>query len=161
MGFQAADRLFVTVGRLATQKGHSYLLEAIARVVNEFPNAKFLFAGDGPLRAELETRVDALNIRNYVWFLGIRNDIPLLLSMCDGFILPSLWEGLPIALLEAMYAGLPVIATDVEGVDEIIKDGENGLLVPPADPGRWRGPSCVCFRIKICTARLPWQDRCW
>jgi glycosyltransferase involved in cell wall biosynthesis len=134
LGFQPSDHIFLTVGRLVTQKGHSFLLDAIPEVVAAFPAARFVFVGDGPLRPELEDRVAALRIQDLVRFLGIRDDIPLLLSTADGFILPSLWEGLPIALLEAMSAGLPVIATDVEGVDEVIQNGENGLLVPPADP---------------------------
>ncbi len=134
LSLQTEDFLFLTVGRLATQKGHTYLFEAITKVVDLLPQVKFLLAGEGPLHADLEARVDALSIRKYIRFLGIRNDIPMLLSMCDGFVLPSLWEGLPIALLEAMSAGLPVIATDVEGVHEIIENKKNGLLVPPADP---------------------------
>ena len=86
-----------------------------------------------PLRAELEAKAERLGISKWVRFLGMRSDVPDLLQMADVFALPSLWEGLPIALLEAMGAGLPVIATRVEGVEEMIVDGENGLLAQPAD----------------------------
>jgi glycosyltransferase involved in cell wall biosynthesis len=128
------DGLFVlSVGRLTEQKGHTYLLDTIPAILEQFPDTVFAIAGDGPLRAELEAKAIQLGISHSVRFLGTRSDVPELLQMADVFVLPSLWEGLPIALLEAMGAGLPVIATRVEGVEEIIVDGENGLLVPPTD----------------------------
>jgi glycosyltransferase involved in cell wall biosynthesis len=126
--------LVLSVGRLAEQKGHIYLLEAIPAIVKQFPKTVFAIAGDGLQRAELEARSEQLGISQSVRFLGTRSDVPELLQMADIFVLPSLWEGFPIALLEAMEAGLPVIATRVEGVEEIIVDGSNGLLLPPGDP---------------------------
>lgn len=126
--------LFLTVGRLRKQKGHIYLLNAIPEVLESFPNTVFAFAGEGNLHEELVTRVKELSIMDAVRFLGIRSDIPDLLQVADGFVLPSLWEGLPVALLEAMGAELPVVGTRVEGIEDVIIDSYNGLLVPPADP---------------------------
>jgi glycosyltransferase involved in cell wall biosynthesis len=125
--------LALSVGRLTEQKGHSYLLEAIPAILEQYPDTVFAIAGDGPLKAELEAKAERLGISKRVRFLGMRSDVPALLQIADVFAFPSLWEGLPIALLEAMGAGLPVIATQVEGVEEMIVDGENGLLAPPAD----------------------------
>ena len=126
--------MLLTVGRLSTSKGHVYLLDAIPKVLRVFPNTVFVIAGGGPLLRDLEKKAYEIGIAEYVRFLGFRTDIANLLSIADAFVLPSIWEGLPIALLEAMGSGLPVIATKVAGVDEVIIDTHNGLLVPPADP---------------------------
>lgn len=120
----------LTIARLDPQKGLDYLLDAAARV----PQARFALAGDGPERARLEARARALGLEDRVSFLGYRRDIPELLARCDLFVLPSLFEGLPLAALEAMAAGRPVIATAVGGTDEAVIHGETGILVPPADP---------------------------
>jgi glycosyltransferase involved in cell wall biosynthesis len=126
--------LALTVGRLAEQKGHAYLLRAVPLVLQRFSNIIFLLAGDGPLRPDLEGEARQLGIGDAVRFLGTRSDVPYLLRLADLFILPSVSEGMPVALLEAMMVGLPVIASQVEGVDEIVQDGQNGLTVPLADP---------------------------
>jgi len=125
--------LVLTVGRLTVQKGHQYLLDAVPAVLDQFPNTVFAIAGDGYLRTSLGEKISRLGLDKSVLLLGNRLDIPQLLSAADVFVLPSLSEGLPLALLEAMRAGLPVVATSVEGVDEIIEDGNNGYLVPPKD----------------------------
>jgi len=119
----------LTVARLDEQKGHRYLLEAAAQV----PEAQFVLAGDGPLRASLEAQTRTLGVEGRVKFLGYRSDIADLLADCDVFVLPSLYEGLPLSILEAMSAGKPVIATHIGGTDEAVIAGETGLLVPPAD----------------------------
>jgi len=131
-----ADRLLVTsVGRLHEQKGLGWLLEAARLVVSEWPEVRFLVVGEGPERKELLRLRDRAGLEEYVRFLGFRPDVPQILADSDVFVLPSLWEGLAIALLEAMAAGLPVVVTDVEGVREVVTDGETGLVVPPADAG--------------------------
>ena len=123
-----------TVARLGAEKGHTFLLEAVAKVQNCLPQAKFLFVGDGPMRPQLEDRARILGVADSIIFAGLRHDIPTILSLFDLFVLPSLWEGLPMAVLEAMAAGLPVVATAVGGTPEVVLDGITGLLVPPRDP---------------------------
>ncbi len=125
--------LFLTVGRLMAQKGHTFLLDAASDVLKRYPSAVFAFAGDGPLRPELEEKSKRLGIQTSLRFLGVRADVPELLHAADGFVLPSLWEGLPIALLETMAAGKAVAATRVEGVEELLIHGESGLMVPAGD----------------------------
>jgi glycosyltransferase involved in cell wall biosynthesis len=125
-----AGPVVLTVARLDQQKGVEYLVEAAALV----PGATFLVAGEGPERGRLERRAAELGLDTRVLFLGHRQDIPDLLAACDVFVLPSLFEGLALSILEAMAAGKPVIATAIEGTSEVIRDGENGLLIPPTDP---------------------------
>jgi glycosyltransferase involved in cell wall biosynthesis len=103
-------------------------------VLEAFPRVVFLIVGDGPLRGELEALTRALGVEKNVIFAGYREDVPRVLSVFDIKVLPSVTEGLPLAILEAMAMGKPVIATEVGGVKEILKDGETGFLVPPQDP---------------------------
>ena len=93
-----------------------------------------MIVGDGPERGALETRIAQLGLGDRVHLLGFRTDIPELLAGCDLFVLPSLFEGLPLSILEAMAAGKAVVATAIGGNDEAVVDGVTGLLVPPADP---------------------------
>ena len=123
--------IVLTVARLHPQKGLNYLLEAATQI----PEAMFALAGDGPERAALEAQVAALGLGERVAFLGHRTDIPALLASCDLFVLPSLFEGLPLSVLEAMAAGKPVIATAVGGTAEAVSHGKTGLLVPAGDAG--------------------------
>ena len=121
--------LVLTTARLDPQKGLNHLLAAAACV----PDAVFLLAGDGPQRGALEAESRRLGIAERVVFLGHRRDVPELLRCCDLFVLPSLFEGLPVSVLEAMAAARPVIATAIGGTDEAVVHGETGLLVPPGD----------------------------
>lgn len=123
--------VILTVARLAKQKGHIYMLKAATKI----RKAVFVFVGDGPERPNLEKEARELNLTDRVIFLGERNDIPDLLSACDVYVQPSIFEGgLALSIMEAMAACKPVIATDVEGVSKNVINGENILLVPPADP---------------------------
>lgn len=122
--------LVLTPARLDAQKGHDILLEAIAEV----PDAFFLLAGEGPERARLETRAEALGVAERVRFLGRCEDVPELLAACDIFALPSLYEGSSLAVLEAMAAGIPIVSSAIGGTEELIEDGGSGLLVAPGDP---------------------------
>ena len=109
------------------------MIEAISSVVEQFPDLHVLFIGDGDLREELQAQTKALELDRHIHFLGNRNDVPELLAASDYFVLPSLWEGLSMALVEAMASGLPIIATDVSGTHQVIIPNETGLLVPPGD----------------------------
>jgi len=121
--------IILTVARLDEQKGHRYLLEAAVFV----PEAQFVLVGEGPARLALEEQALSLGLGDHILFLGYRSDIPELLACCDLFVLPSLYEGLPLSVLEAMAAAKPVIASAIGGTDEAVIHGETGLLVPPAD----------------------------
>ena len=122
-------------GRIAEQKGLIYLLQALPAICSSFPEAVVLLAGDGPLRQDLEHRSQEMGIGDKVKFLGTRQDIPSLLKVFDVFVLPSIFEGLPMVVLEAMAAGCPVVATDVGGTSTAIDNGKTGILVGPENPG--------------------------
>lgn len=124
---------FGTAARLVPVKDHYTLLRAFAAVVLQVPHAELAIAGDGPLRKELEAFTKELNLSDRVTFTGALPDTPKFLSELDIFVLSSLSEGLPISLLEAMAAGLPVVSTRAGGVDEVAIDGETAFLADPAD----------------------------
>jgi glycosyltransferase involved in cell wall biosynthesis len=125
--------VFGTIGRLNAQKGHVFLLEAAARVLRDRPGARLLVVGDGDLAAELRARAQALGIAGLTLFAGHRTDVPELLGVLDVFCISSLYEGTPLALFEAMAAGKAIVSTAVDGCREVLRQGETGLLVPPAD----------------------------
>lgn len=133
LGLDKDAQIISVIATFKAQKGQRYLIEAAATLVKDFPNMKILFVGDGELRGELEAKTKALNLDNNIEFLGTRQDVPELLAASDMFVLPSLWEGLPMALVEAMASGLPIVATDVSGSKQAVVSGETGILVPPGD----------------------------
>jgi glycosyltransferase involved in cell wall biosynthesis len=119
----------LVVARLDPDKGHRHLLAAAAML----PDVRFLLAGEGPERGALEALAGELGVDDRVRFLGHRNDIPQLLAACDVMALPSSFEGLPVSVLEAMASGTAVVASNIGGVDEIVRDNVTGLLVEPGD----------------------------
>jgi glycosyltransferase involved in cell wall biosynthesis len=124
------------VGRLEDQKGHRFLLEALARLNDPQRGAArfhLVLVGDGRLRAELEKRAAGLGVAARTMFLGTRHDIPEILKALDVCVMPSLWEGLSVAMLEAMAAGLPLVISDVSGVSQVVGNDEYGLKVPVGD----------------------------
>jgi glycosyltransferase involved in cell wall biosynthesis len=131
LGLKHDAVLIGTVAALTKEKGHSYLLEAIPEVVSRFPEAVFLFVGDGPERKKLERIAKELNVSKNTVFTGIRDDVPEILATLSAFVLPSLSEGLPIALLEAQAAQVPTVATCVGAIPRVIDDKTTGILVPP------------------------------
>ena len=133
LGIGPGERIVGVVGSLYGVKGHRYLLEAAPRILEVWPSTTFFIVGTGAGEAELKAQAKRLGLDGRVRFLGFREDVEALLSLFDVFALPSLSEGLSIALLEAMAAGKPVVATNVGGNPELIIDGETGLLVPPRD----------------------------
>jgi glycosyltransferase involved in cell wall biosynthesis len=126
-----APGTFVYVGRLASQKGLPVALAALGDV----PGARLLVVGDGPERGALELRARELGLNGRVTFAGSRSRVDVLRALAGAraALLPSLWENLPHAAVEALAVGVPVVATAVGGVPEVVRDGENGLLVPPGD----------------------------
>lgn len=123
------------VGRLIANKGPQYLLEAAPALLTTHPRAEIVLAGDGPMRPALEARARSLGIQDKVTFLGNRTDVADVLRGCDIFVRPSLMEGMPLTVLEAMACGVPVVATPVGGTPEVVQDEHTGLLVPTADVG--------------------------
>lgn len=121
------------VARLREQKGHDVLLDAFANLAAG-PECHLVLVGDGPLKDELSRQVEELGLRETVHFLGYRSDVPRLLSHLDVFVHPSRWEGFGLVFLEAMATGLPIVATTVSAIPEIVRDGKTGLLVEPDNP---------------------------
>lgn len=138
LGLPADALVLGTLGRLTEQKNQRVLLQAVARLVQDVPNVALFLAGTGPLRADLEAEAGRLGIAERVRFLGVRRDRATLYAAMDLFVLPSKWEGLSLALVEALGAGRAVVATRVGGNPEVVQDGRTGLLVPPDDPDRLR-----------------------
>ncbi len=132
-GVDDSTIVFGHVGRLHAQKGQRYLLDAFRTVTAEHPHAALWIIGEGELRGELMGFARDLGVESAATFLGARTDIPEILSAVDVFVLPSLWEGQPLSVLEAMAAGKPIIASRVDGIREILVDGVNALLVPAAN----------------------------
>jgi glycosyltransferase involved in cell wall biosynthesis len=131
------DREFVwlAVGRFETAKDYPNMLRGFATVRKAQPRAVLLLAGRGSLQEETETLARELGLGDGVRFLGVRQDVAELMSAADGYVMSSAWEGMPIVLLEAAAAGLPIVATRVGGNAEVVRDNESGFLVPPRDPG--------------------------
>jgi len=130
----AEGKLVALIGNMHSDvKGHPWLIAAAPAIVREFPQTRFVFAGDGEQRKDFEQQVADLGHQENFIFLGRRSDIPEILACCDMAVLPSKAEGLPNAILEYLSTGLATVASNVGGNVEIIKDGETGLLVPPQD----------------------------
>ncbi len=126
--------LIGAIGRMVWQKGFDYLIEAIPEVSKEYPEARFLLVGDGPLKNELKVKSIKLKVEDKVVFTRFRKDLKNVLSTIDLLIIPSLQESFPIITLDAMAMAKPIIATRIGGIIEQITDGENGILIPPGDP---------------------------
>lgn len=133
LGFDNDARLLAIVARLQLQKGHCYLVDAMSAIVKKYPNVHALFIGQGELQAELEAQVEQLKLGDNIHFLGSRKDVPALLATSELFVLPSLWEGLSVALLEAMAAAKPIVATAVSGTTQAMIAGKTGVIVEPGN----------------------------
>lgn len=138
-GFAPDDQVLGTVGRIVAAKGYEYLLEALGSLRHTHPRARWLAVGDGDQRAVLGDLASAAGLVDAVVWAGRRGDIDDLLAAMDIWVMSSVREGLPVALLEAMAAGRPIVATDVGGIPEAVRDGREGLIVPAADSGALSG----------------------
>lgn len=132
---ELGEFLWLAVGRIESPKDYPGLIRAFAQVEVAVPS-RLLIAGDGPLRAEIQELIERLSLGDRVKLLGFRNDVAALLHAADGLVLSSAHEGLPNAVMEALGAGKPVVATDVGGVRELVEDGSSGIIVPPGDPAK-------------------------
>jgi glycosyltransferase involved in cell wall biosynthesis len=135
LGVGAGELLFMTVANLRPQKGYQVLLSAARTMADRGLPVRIAAVGSGPLRTTLEASHAALALGDRFQFLGPRADVLELLAGSDAFVLASLYEGLPVALMEATSIGLPIVATSVGGVPQMLEDEVDALLVPPGDPG--------------------------
>lgn len=133
LGLAPGDFIVGSVARLEKAKGQKYLIEAVQILKDKGLNVKCLVIGSGSLEQELRNQVIAKEVEDRVFFLGTRNDLPELFSVMDMFVFPSLWEGLPLSLLSAMAAELPIITTHVGGIIDVIEDCKDGLVVPDSN----------------------------
>jgi len=134
LGVSADAKVIGVAGRLHRQKGVDVLIEATAALAGKFPELRVLVAGDGPLLEELRERARSSGVAHAISFLGEWRRMPEFMAAIDVFVLPSRWEGMPNAALEAMAAARPVVATRVGGTPELALDGVTGALVEPEDP---------------------------
>jgi glycosyltransferase involved in cell wall biosynthesis len=134
LGFTADDFVIGTVTRLHESKGNAYLVEASTRVVAERPTARFCLIGEGPLRPALEAQARSLGLGSQQFqFAGFVRDVARALSTFDLSVFPSLWEGTPLTVFETLAAGRPIVATDADGLLDVLTDGRNALIVPKRD----------------------------
>jgi glycosyltransferase involved in cell wall biosynthesis len=134
LGIGDSEKMLLTIGRLHPQKGINYLLDSLSSMLQLSTHGiRLVIVGEGELEEKLKRQTQEQGLAEHVIFTGRRQDIPELLTAADLFVLASLWEGLPLVVLEAMAAELPIVATDVGGTAEAIIDGTSGLLVPPAN----------------------------
>jgi glycosyltransferase involved in cell wall biosynthesis len=131
--FRPDEPVVGTIGRLDAQKGITYFLRAAAQVLQHRPNVRFIVAGDGPLLAQYQGEARALGIADRTVFAGFCEDVPLIQGLLDVQVFASLWEGTPLTLFEAMAMRRPIVSTGVDGLGEVLRHGENALLVPPRD----------------------------
>ncbi len=154
LGMSEDDVLIGTVGKLHKGKGGYELLRAAGRIVKEGGSVKVLFVGEGPERDGLEMETKRLMMQGRILFTGIRTDVERMYAAMDIFALPSHNEGMPTVLVEAMAMNIPVIATPVGGVPEIVRSGENGLLIPVGDESALRDAILRYLTEKETAARL-------
>jgi glycosyltransferase involved in cell wall biosynthesis len=154
LGLTPEQPVVMTVGRLVTMKGHRDLIESIPALLRRCPELVLLIVGDGHLHGPLTKQVADLGLVDRVRLLGHRRDARELLDAADVFVLPSLHEGMPLAALEAMEASLPVVATRVIGSEEVVVDGETGLLVPARNPRALSGALAQLLASPVLRAQL-------
>jgi len=134
LGLDRTALVVGTVANLRAQKAYPDLLEAAVQVVEQLPDVRFVAVGQGPLEMEIRARHARLGLGNRFLLLGHRPDAVRVMAACDVFVLASLYEGLGVAIMEALALGLPVVATAVGGVPEVVEHGREGLLVAPGEP---------------------------
>ena len=131
LGIGDTNHVITTIARLHRQKNHLSYIDAIKSLISDYPDLIFLFVGDGPLHNEIERKIQDLQLEKHIRLLGARSDIKEILSVSDIFVLPSLWEGMPNSVIEAMCIGLPVIVSDVDGCAEVVSSPDLGILFNP------------------------------
>jgi len=149
------------VARLDLQKGFEYLLEAFAGITSSHPDARLVIVGEGPDEPAIASIVDRLDLRSKTIFAGQRGDMPNVYAACDIFVLPSLNEGLPMTVLEAMAAARPVIASNVGAIPTVVRNGETGLLVEPRDVAGLKAALGLLLNDPALSSRLASNGHDW
>jgi glycosyltransferase involved in cell wall biosynthesis len=161
LGFGAADPVLAVIGRLEPQKGHRFLLAALPAVRAEFPTVRLVCVGEGSLREELEATVARGGLQEAVRFVGYQEAVTEWVRVADVTVLPSLYEGLPLAAIESLAVERPVVATAVDGTPEVVLDGKTGLTVPPGDPAGLAAAVCRLLRDRGLRQELARAGRSW
>lgn len=142
LGLDSRGPVIVVPARLEFPKGHRHLLDALPKVIENYPNLSVVLVGDGSLRMEIESQIARLALREHVCMTGYRRDVYDLVRLGDLVVLPSLFEGLPLAAIEAGALGKAIVATSVDGTPEVVLHGKTGWLVPPANPDELASGIC-------------------
>ncbi len=158
-GFADDDYLVGIVAQLEDHKGHAYLLEAVRAIKAQAPKMRLIVVGEGSLRLDLTKQAQDLRVDDIVFFLGFRHDVPKILASLDLFVLSSHMEGLGTSLMDAMAAGLPIVATMAGGIPEVVLHRETGLLVPPRDPQALAQSILKLYLDRALAARLAAKGR--
>ena len=161
LGFSKSDIVLIVMARLEPQKGHKILLQALSTVRAEFPNIRLICLGTGALKDELNSIARELKLNEIVRFVGFQTNVADWLAVADIGVLPSFYEGLPLTAVETLAAGLPLVATAVDGTPEVVLDGKTGLLVPPGDPAAMAGAIRQLARQSELRQKLAKAGREW
>ena len=161
LGFGETDPILVVIGRLEPQKGHLVLLEALPAVRRAFPGVRVVCLGEGALRHELERRVTESGLTDAVRFVGQQPNVADWLALANATVLPSFYEGLPLAAIESLAAGRPMVATAVDGTPEVVVDGSTGLTVPPGDAAALARAICRLLSDRWLGEKLALAGRDW
>jgi glycosyltransferase involved in cell wall biosynthesis len=161
LGFAEDDPVLLVLGRLEPQKGHRVLLEALPYVRREFSRIRLVCVGEGCLRQELEQQARALGLQESVRFVGFRSNVADWLALADISVLPSFYEGLPLVAVESLAAGRPMVATAVDGTNEVVVNERTGLTVPPGDPEQLAGAILRLLRQPEWAKELALAGREW
>ena len=154
LSFEPDDYLVGIVAHLADHKGHKYLIKATEILKKSAPNIKMIIVGEGPLRMMLNKQASDSGVEDIVFFLGFREDVPRILHSLDLFVISSYLEGMGSSILDAMACRLPVVATKVGGIPEVVTNGETGLLVPPRSPSALARAILRLYYNKALASRL-------
>lgn len=159
LGIEPGTIALGTITRLMPSKGNQYLIEAAPKVIARHPNARFFIVGEGELQPELEAQAKALGLGDKLVFAGFTRDVAAALSALDLVVFPSLWEGTPLTMFEALAMGKPIVATDADGLLDVLTDGKDALVVPKANAAMLADAMCNLIEQPATAAALGAEAR--